>query len=231
MIGGARWGERVDERGTVIFDLDGTLVDSAPDLAGALDALMQERDLRPFGVEGTRALIGHGIPALVQGAMERRGARADDAVVARFTTLYMGRLSQETRCYPGARAAIARLAKDNWRLTVCTNKREEAARAILSDLGIAGAFAVVAGPDTFGVGKPDPEHLRRTLPEGRPMGYRAIMVGDSEIDVTTARAAGLPVIACAWGYAHRPVGDLGADRVAERFGDVPDLIRQLIDPP
>lgn len=215
-------------RGTVVFDLDGTLVDSAPDLAGALDVLMEERGFEPFGVEATRSMIGHGMPALVAAAFGRRGGRADDDAVSRFVALYAERLTNTTRPYPGAAEAIAALGGGGWRMVVCTNKREASARAILSDLGLAQPFAIIAGPDTFGVGKPDPEHLRRTLPGDSPAGHRAVMVGDSEVDVATARAAEVPVIACAWGYSRVPARELGADRIAERFDQVPDLVEELV---
>lgn len=214
-------------RGTVIFDLDGTLVDSAPDLADTLDLVMEERGLVPFGLDGTRALIGHGIPALVRGAFGARGLVPEagelDAATARFVDLYMGRLSVRTRPYPGAAEAVARLAREGWRLAVATNKREAAARAILADLGLLPAFTVVAGPDTFGVAKPDPRHLLGCLDGPGP----AVAVGDSAIDVAAARAAGLPVVAVAWGYAREPAEALGADAVAQRFEEVPALVDRL----
>lgn len=215
-------------RGTVIFDLDGTLVDSAPDLADTLDLVMAERGLAPFGLEGTRALIGHGIPALVRGAFARRGLAPGgaelDAATARFLEIYMGRLSARTRPYPGAAEAVARLAAAGWRLAVATNKREAAARAILGDLGLLPAFAVVAGPDTFGAAKPDPAHLLGCLPQG---GGPAVAVGDSAVDVAAARAAGLPVVAVAWGYAGGPAEALGADALARNFEEVPALVERL----
>ncbi|TNC73310.1 HAD family hydrolase [Rubellimicrobium roseum] len=214
-------------RGTVIFDLDGTLVDSVPDLADTLDEVLTGLGLAPVGLEGARALIGHGIPRLVQGALTLRGHDVDDAeataIVERFVRLYGGRLSQRTRAYPGAEAALERLAGAGWRLAVCTNKREGFSRAILSDLGLLRFFDLVAGPDTFGVAKPDPAHLTRAVPGGGP----AVMVGDSIVDVTAARAAGMPAIAVAWGYARGPVADLGADAVAQDFAEVPALVERL----
>ena len=217
--------------GTVIFDLDGTLVDSAPDLAGSLDQLMGELNLEPFELSGTRALIGHGIPALVRGALAARGTAPADtelaAAVERFTQIYMGRLSLETRSYPGAVEALAALGQAGWRLVVCTNKLEGAARHILGDLGLLSAFALVAGPDTFGVAKPHPSHLICTLPDLPRDTHPAVMVGDSAVDVAAARAAGLPVIAVAWGYARDPAEELQADAVAQTFGQLPDLVADL----
>jgi phosphoglycolate phosphatase len=217
--------------GTVIFDLDGTLVDSAPDLAGSLDQLMGEMNLEPFGLSGTRELIGHGIPALVRSALAaRRGSPADTefgAAVERFMQIYTGRLALETRPYPGAAQALAALDQAGWRLVVCTNKLEGAARRILEDLGLLPVFALVAGPDTFGVAKPDPNHLLCMLPDLPRVAHPAVVVGDSAVDVAAARAAGLPVIAVAWGYAHGPAAALQGDAVAETFSQVPRLVQEL----
>jgi phosphoglycolate phosphatase len=221
-------------RGTVILDLDGTLVDSAPDLADSLDLLMEEMSLAPFGLGATRALIGHGIPALVRGALLQRGQAPDEATLAavtdRFVQIYAARLTVRTRPYPGATEALAVLRHAGWRLVVCTNKREVAARGILSGLSMLPAFALVAGPDTFGVAKPDPAHLLRTLPESRGENHPAVVVGDSAVDVAAARAAGLPVIAVAWGYARGPAEALGADAVARTFAEVPPLVEALAAP-
>jgi len=218
-------------RGTVIFDLDGTLVDSAPDLASVLDDLLLEQGLAPVGLEGTRALIGHGIAALVRGALAQQGRVPDEAgfapVLERFLHLYAGRLSVRTRPYPGAVEALAVLRKQGWRLVVCTNKREAFARQILNDLGLLASFELVAGPDTYGVAKPDPEHLMRTLPHRPDAGYRAVVVGDSSVDVAAAHRAGLPVVAVAWGYASPAAAELGADLLAMNFGQVPEMVEAL----
>jgi phosphoglycolate phosphatase len=217
--------------GTVIFDLDGTLVDSAPDLAGSLDQLMGELNLECFGLSGTRQLIGHGIPALVRGALAGRGVAPDDAQLStaleRFMHIYMGRLSLETRPYPGAVDALSALGQAGWRLVVCTNKLEAAARRILDDLGLLSAFALVAGPKTFGVAKPHPDHLIRCLPDLPRVAHPAVVVGDSAIDVAAARAAGIPVIVVNWGYARGPVAALQADAVAGMFSQVPALVEDL----
>ena len=218
-------------RGTVLLDLDGTLADSAPDLADSLDLLMAERGLAPFGLGGTRALIGHGIPALVAGALRERGLSPGEAEVAeaaqRFHTLYGPRLTARTRPYPGAEDALRALAGAGWRLVVCTNKRTAEARAILDGLGLLAAFDLVAGPDAVGARKPDPAHLLRALPAPPGPAHPAVMVGDTIVDVEAARAAHVPVIACAWGYAKGPVEALGADAVASSFAEVPVLVERL----
>lgn len=218
-------------RGTVIFDLDGTLVDSAPDLAGALDAVMTERGLAPVGLEGTRGLIGHGIPALLRGALARQGGAVGEAefarVLDRFLHLYGQRLSALTRPYPGAAEAVAILRHAGWRLVVCTNKREAFSRRILEDLSLLADFDQVVGPDTFGVAKPDPAHLTRAVPRSLRGTHPVLVIGDSAVDVEAARAAGFPVIAVSWGYARRPADELGADGVADRFDQVPAMVERL----
>ena len=150
-------------RGTVIFDLDGTLVDSAPDLADALDLLLQERGHAPLGLDRVRRLIGHGVAELVRKGLDARGERPEPQPLAqavqRFLTHYTAHLSRKSRPYPGAVEVLDILRQAGWRLVVCTNKLEVHARALLQDLGLLSAFALVAGPDTFGVAKPDPAHL------------------------------------------------------------------------
>jgi len=218
------------DRGTIVFDLDGTLVDSVPDLAGSLDTLMMEMGLAPIGVATARLLIGHGIPNLVRRAFAERGVEWQEeacaAAVQRFTEIYGARVSQETRPYPDVEPVLAQLAAQGWRMAVCTNKMERFARQIIDDLGLSRFFAVVAGPDTFGVGKPDPRHLTETAAAaggGRPI----LFVGDSEVDIATGKAAGVPVIAMTYGYTKTPLGDLGADRLIDGFAELPEAIASL----
>ncbi|MCF8482100.1 MAG: HAD hydrolase-like protein [Rhodospirillum sp.] len=218
-------------RGTVILDLDGTLVDSAPDLADTLDLFLATMNLPPLGLEATRQRIGHGIHHLVAEGLAAQGVTLDpvslSGAVDGFLKIYAGRLSAKTRPYEGAADALASLRLTGWRLVVCTNKLEASARGILQDLGLMWAFALIAGPDTFGVAKPDPAHLLRTLPEDRPPSYPVVMVSDSTIDVDAARAARIPVIAVTWGYSRIAAADMGADRVAGSFGAIPGMVEEL----
>ena len=149
------------------------------------------------------------------------------AVVQRFMKLYTAHLSRRSRPYPGAAETLAQLRNSEWRLAVCTNKLEASARRLLEDLGLLPAFALVAGPDTFGVAKPDPAHLLQciqTAEADRP----AVLVGDSEVDIACARAAGIPVIAAAWGYAQRPLAELSPDAIVSALADVPPEVERLI---
>jgi phosphoglycolate phosphatase len=219
------------ERGTVICDLDGTLVDSAPDLADALDELLTERKLEPVGLDGTRKLIGHGIVNLVRKGLELRGQTVTslglEAAAARYRELYAKRLPARAVLYPGVHEALRSLKSQNWRLVVCTNKLEAFSRSILEGLKVAHFFDVIAGPDTYGVAKPDPQHMLRTLPPDRTTAYLAVVVGDSEVDVATAQAAKLPVIAMSYGYSKTPLSSLNPDAIAANFGDVPRLVQEL----
>lgn len=219
-------------RGTVIFDLDGTLVDSAPDLADALDALLAQRGHPPLGLDVGRSFIGHGIPRLVQQGLAARGVTAEGedlaAATEDFLAIYSQNLSRKTRPYPGAPAALQLLRDRGWRLAVCTNKQEESSRAILTDLDLIAGFACVVGPDTLGVAKPDPRPLLSCLPQGAAEGHRAILVGDSGVDIQTARAAGMPVILVSWGYGDAAAIGADADAVVDSFDAVPDAVTRLL---
>ena len=219
------------EIGTIIIDLDGTLVDSAPDLADALDELMVEYKLAPIGLDGTRKLIGHGIVNLVRKGLELRGhtktSQGLEAAASRFRELYGKRLPARALAYPGVMDALKVLKDENWRLVVCTNKLESFSRKILEGLGLAGFFDVIAGPDTYGVAKPDPQHLLQTLPANSPPGYKVIMIGDSEVDVETAHAAGIPVIAVTYGYSKTPLAQLKPQALASSFSEIPALVKNL----
>lgn len=219
-----------EERGTVIFDLDGTLVDSAPDLADALDTLLFERGLEPLGLDHVRGLIGHGVAELVRKGLAVRGVRLAEEdqsqAVQRFLQHYTKHLSRRSRPYSGVVKGLRELRQAGWRLVVCTNKLEASARGLLADLDLLSGFALVAGPDTFGVAKPDPDHLLRCLPAGHAAGG-VVMVGDSVVDVRAAQAAGLPVIAVRWGYGGAALGESAPDAFAEDFDEVMALIPRL----
>jgi phosphoglycolate phosphatase len=217
--------------GTLIFDLDGTLVDSAGDIAGSLDTMMLERGLEPFGLERGRSLIGHGIANLVTSALKLRNgtdvAAEAPAAIARFTEIYGARLTQITRPYDHVVETLALLQQQGWRMGVCTNKREAFARQIVGDLGLAPFMVFVCGPDTFNVSKPDPRQLLQTA-QAVDGGDPLIFVGDSEVDVETAKAAGCPVIAMAYGYTKRPLTELAPDAIAASFADIPTALDRIL---
>lgn len=218
-------------RGTIVFDLDGTLVDSAPDLADALDKLLEQRGHKGLGLATVRGMIGNGVAELVRLGLAARGDVLSAAELAqavqRFLMLYTASLSNKSLPYPGTEDALAQLRQAGWRLAVCTNKLEASARGLLSDLGLLQAFAMVAGPDTFGVAKPDPRHLQLCLNAISRPGQAALLVGDSEIDIATARAAGIPVIAVNWGYARVPLAELSPDMLIEDMGELVGAVETL----
>lgn len=218
---------------TLVLDLDGTLVDTAADLLATLNAVLKVEGLAPISFDEALTMVGHGARAMIEAAIVANGINAEaerlDNLTAAFIDHYAGHIADESRPFPGAVEALDRLAADGWRLAVCTNKYEALARQLLAALGIAGRFAAIAGQDTFGVKKPDPRHLTETIRVAGGNDRRAVMVGDSEIDIATARAAGIPVIAVEFGYSPVPVADLGADRVINHFDGLYGAVYALME--
>jgi phosphoglycolate phosphatase len=204
---------------TLLLDLDGTLVDTAPDVCAALNRLMRSRGLAPFSLAETAAMIGDGVAALVLRAFAARAQRPDDQAVAEFGRDYAARVAEESRPFPGVIEFLREQADAGWRMAVCTNKPEAAARKLLDNIGLGHLLQAVGGGDTFPVRKPDPAHLLATLrlAGGEPSG--AVMVGDHANDVVAAHGAGVKVIFVTWGYGPLAMGQ-GADAIA---GDLPAL--------
>jgi phosphoglycolate phosphatase len=209
---------------TIVYDLDGTLADTADDLMGALNVVLSHEGLAPLPVESARSMLGAGARALI-----RRGFAASgrdpaplrlEALFGDFLAHYNAHIADHTKLYPGVETALAAFAHAGWRQAVCTNKLEGSARLLIEKLGVAGRFAFICGQDTFGVGKPDPKPLLGTIAASGGVLARAIMVGDSVTDIKTARAAGLPVIAVDFGYTDVPVTELGPDRVISHFDEL-----------
>ncbi len=213
-----------DRRRTLVLDLDGTLVDSVPDLAAALNRVVAP--LRPFSRPETAAMVGDGARVLFQRACAARGAAFGEAGLEAFVADYTAHAAVETRVFPGVLDAFGAMRGAGWRFAVCTNKPAAAARALLDALGLSHWFAAVGGGDSFPARKPDPAHLLMTLQAagGRP--DAAVMVGDHRNDVEAAAGAGLPCIFAGWGYGARAMAD-GAAAVAATFGEVPALADRL----
>lgn len=212
---------------TAVFDLDGTLVDSAPDLHAALDRLMAGRNLPPFTRAEVVGMIGDGIQALVERALAARGRPFDPAAVEAFSADYTAHAAVETRPFPGIAECLATLEAGGWRLAVCTNKPAAATHALLRALGLGGRFAAVGGGDSFPVRKPHPDHLRATLRAAGGEPARAAMIGDHRNDVLAALGAGLPCLFAAWGYGP-PAMAAGATAIAAAPGELPALLRDLL---
>jgi phosphoglycolate phosphatase len=186
---------------TIVFDLDGTLVNTAPDLTNALNDVLTRRGHVPVSANDVRATVGLGARAMIEAALARTGAEEDiDAMLAEFLVHYDSNIADESRPYPGAIEALARLEAAGARLAICTNKREYLTHKLLRALDLDGRFQAVAGRDTFAAGKPNPLPLTGVIAAAAGDTARALMVGDSDVDIRTARAAAVPVVYVSFGY-------------------------------
>ena len=208
---------------TLVFDLDGTLVDTAPDLIAATNHVLaglgrpQANDalLRPQVSHGALAMIRAGIGAEATGWPEAALYPLFDTFIA----YYKANISALSRPFPGLIAALDRAQAAGHTLAVCTNKQESLARQLLADLALKHRFAAIAGRDTFAVYKPDPGHLTGTIAQARGTPARSVMVGDSGVDVATAKAAGIPVIAVSFGYSETAVASFDPDALIHHYDD------------
>ena len=205
-----------DVRG-VVFDLDGTLLDSAPDLQSALNAILEEDELEPLSLPVVTSFIGQGTRNLVRRGYDRAGqpveGEALDAVLGRFEAVYFEHCTELTQPYPDAEATLQDLKERGLTLGVCTNKPYVLTMQILEGLDLAKFFEAVIGGDSCAARKPDPEPLHACLKGMGVEAAHALYVGDGETDVRTARAANVPVVLVEGGYTTTPVGALGADAV------------------
>ena len=198
---------------TLVFDLDGTLADTAIDLIGTLNVLMKRMGAPEVPVDRARDVVGAGARAMIQRGLALGGRTVSDSDIEtlfqEFLVHYAENIAVKTELYPGVRAVLDRLALAGYRLAVCTNKPEEHSIRLLAALGVADRFGSICGRDTFAYAKPDPRHLTLTVEKAGGDPGHAIMIGNSRTDVDTARAAGLPVIAVSFGYTDTPVEKLG----------------------
>ena len=219
---------------TIVFDLDGTLVDTAPDLIATLNALFVREGL-PAPDGELRNMIGGGARRLIECALARKNVKISgdevDRLYAGYIEHYAVHIADRSRPFPGLEPALDALAAAGCRLAVCTNKLEFLAVRLLEALGLAGRFSAICGQDTFGLQKPNPEVLRRTVARAGGRMERALMVGDSDIDIRMARAAAIPVVAVDFGYTETPVSLLAPDRIISRFDDLPAAVSELLRPP
>lgn len=220
---------------TIVYDLDGTLADTAEDLVATLNWLLEREDLAPLNVETAGSLLGAGARALIKRGFAASGKILDpeaiEALFADYLAYYSAHIVVHTRLYPGVEKALAAFARAGWRQAVCTNKIEGLAKLLIGELGIAERFAFVCGQDTFGIGKPDATPLLMTIAASGGVKERAIMVGDSETDIKTARSAGVSVIAVDFGYTEVPVTELGPDRIISHFDQLTEACEALLVAP
>jgi phosphoglycolate phosphatase len=219
---------------TVVFDLDGTLVDTAPDLIETLNVVFTRDGRPPVDHAAARDMIGGGARRMIERALELQGRMLADGVVDRmfadFIAYYAAHIADRSRPFPGLDAALDRLAARGCRFAVCTNKLEGLSRLLLEALGLTPRFTAICGQDTFGIQKPDPEILRRTIQAAGGALQWAVMVGDSGTDIATARAAGVPVVAVDFGYSETPIRESRPDRLIGHFDELADAVFALKQP-
>lgn len=216
----------------VVFDLDGTLVDSAPDLLAAANTMLAELGRRALSLDEVIAMIGDGVAKLVERALAATGGLdgcEPAAVTQRFVEIYEGHAVDQTRPYPGVTEVLDRLQQQGVALGICTNKPEAATLEVLRDLDLARYFTAVIGGDSLdGARKPDPQPLLTIVHRLGATAAEAVMVGDNANDVQAARAAGMPVIVHARGYTRVPAADLGADAVIDGFADLHRTLQRVL---
>ena len=220
---------------TIVFDLDGTLVDTATDLVNTLNAILAGEDMNPVGYDTAVSLVGSGARVLIQSAFAVNGRALTpeklETLFRAFIAHYTEHIVDHSRPYPGVEAALDRLSADGWVLAVCTNKSEAPAKKLLSLLDLDRRFAAITGADTFVFRKPDPRHLIETILRAGGDPAAAVMVGDSATDVDTALAAGVPVIAVTFGFSPTPVAELGAHRLIDHYDRLFDAAVDLLQVP
>jgi phosphoglycolate phosphatase len=217
----------------LVFDLDGTLVDSAPDLLATLDAILPHHGFKAPRDPRMREGIGHGARHLIEYALHQQQVTVDEprlhAMHQDFLVYYEANICVESRLYPGAVALLDRFAAAGFTFAVCTNKLEGLSRQVLEALNVEDRFAAICGGDTFANRKPHPGHLLQTISAAGGAPHGAVMVGDSRADVDTARSARVPIIGVTYGYTPVPMADLAPDLLLDSFDDfTPSLVEALL---
>lgn len=215
----------------VIFDLDGTLVDTAPDLMRATNHVLQGMGRRPITMDEVRVFIGHGARALVTRGLKATGEMPPDFDVEPhyevFVNYYADNIAGGSAMFPGLEPLLIRLQSEGIAMGVCTNKLEGLSLRLLEALDMMKYFGSVIGPDSIGVAKPDPRPFHESVRRLGLNNPRAIMVGDSETDILTARAAGVPVLAVPFGYTPKHVSEYNPDKLITHYDQGWDAIQEL----
>lgn len=219
---------------TIVFDLDGTLVETAPDLVEVLNIVLVEQGLSPLPFEVARTMIGRGARGLLERGFAAEGAPLDDekaqALTEKFIALYLGRIAEKSTPFPGVQAALDALSGAGAKLCVCTNKRTDLSVALLDALDLSQRFAAIVGADSAPAPKPDRRHILAAVEAAGGSIDRAIMVGDSATDVNAAKATGVPCIVVSFGYTEIPPIELGADALIDDFSELVDAVDALLAP-
>ncbi|MEA2836525.1 MAG: phosphoglycolate phosphatase [Bradyrhizobium sp.] len=217
---------------TVVFDLDGTLVDTAPDLINALNFVLGREGLPGVPLESARNMIGAGARKLLERGLEVDGRHVGpgdlDRLTRDFIDHYAAHIADESRAFDGLKDALDDLTARGCRLAVCTNKLEWLSKLLLDELGLSSRFSAICGADTFGVSKPDPTILQQTVARAGGRLASTVMVGDAGTDVGVARRANVPVVGVDFGYTDVPMADLNPDRLIGHFRDLPAAVESLL---
>jgi phosphoglycolate phosphatase len=217
---------------SLIFDLDGTLVDTAPDLAGAMNAVLARAGRPNLPASEVRNMVGRGARVLIETGFARTGKPLDaseiNAHFAIFIEHYDANLTRESRPFPGVVQALKQLKEAGAKLAVCTNKPQGLTVKLLAQLDLDGFFEAVLGADARPYKKPDPRHLLDCVTLLGGSAERAVMIGDSETDVGAARAAKVPVILVDYGYTAIPVPELGGDAIISNFAELAGVTERLL---
>jgi phosphoglycolate phosphatase len=220
------------EGATIAFDLDGTLVDTAPDLIGTLNVLLAEEGLPPLPLSEARPFIGRGARWMIERGFQAAGATLDEArapeLFDRFIARYLDHIADESLPFPGVEAALDSMKADGARLVVCTNKRTDLSLALLNALDLTRRFDAVVGADATPACKPDPRHLTTAVAAVGGAMERALMVGDAGTDAGAARAAGAPLVLVSFGYTEIPARELEPDLLIDHFDQLPDGCARLL---
>ncbi len=217
---------------TIVFDLDGTLVDTAPDLIAVTNAMLSDMKCGPLPEEVGRVAAGQGARALLSAGLAAHGRPLppDDAwpgLIAEFIHLYAGCIAERSRPFAGMREVIRHCRAAGFALAICTNKKDFLAESLLRELGMAEDFQAIVGANTLGVGKPDPAPLLHGIAQAGGEPRRALLLGDSMADVLAARAAGVLSALAGWGYLDRPASAYQADFTVETAAETLTLIEEL----
>jgi phosphoglycolate phosphatase len=220
----------------IVFDLDGTLIDTAPDLIDTLNVILDREGVAPVPYDIARTLIGHGARHMIEGGLALAGRPNGDPnhierMFTDFIAHYADHVADRSQPFPGVLPALDALAARGYAFAVCTNKLEWLSVRLLTALGLAERFAAICGQDTFGVQKPHPDALLGTIRRAGGDRTRAVMVGDSQTDIATARAALVPVVAVDFGYTEVPVTALNPDRIISFYNALPGVVEALLGSP
>ena len=215
----------------VVFDLDGTLVDTAPDLTAALNHVLPGVGRGPVTVAAVRTMVGQGLRRLIERSLIATGGIPDESDVESMFSgafeFYGEHLTDQSFPFPGAIDVLDHLATTGVKLGVCTNKPIALSERLLSELDLTKYFAAILGGDSLAVKKPDAAHLLTTLEQMNAKTDEAVMIGDSQADIAVARAADVPVVAVSYGYTMIPARELGADAIIDNLSDLPETLRQF----